>query len=81
MGDDDAVLRDGPALLDDDVTVRFGHLEAIDHHERPHFQRKSAATEVQHLSQVRVLEKEAPFDFVVPLVEGAAGDEEPNWAA
>ena len=81
MSDDDAVLRDGPALLDDNVTIGFGHLEAVDHHQRSHFERKPAAAQAQHFSQVRVLEKEAPLYFVVLLIEGAARDEEPDWAA
>ncbi len=74
--DDDAALRRAAALFDDDLAGGGGHLEAVDHHEGTDLEMQVAAAELQHLVDVRVFEIEPAGQFVVFLIEGAAGDED-----
>jgi hypothetical protein len=66
------------AVADDQLPIDVGHLEAVDHHQRAdgHFDARSA--QPQHLREMRIAESQPSVDFVVGLVERAAGDEDAN---
>src|ERR1022692_1564875 len=73
VGDDDPVGAGGEATFEDQCTVRVGHLEAVDHHQRFDLDVQAAPPQPEHIGEVRVLEKKLPGQFVVFLVKRAAG--------
>src|SRR5450759_5541095 len=54
----------------------IGHLQAVDRHEGFDLHLQQAAAKPQHVAGVRALEEQFAGEFVVFLVEGAAGDED-----
>src|ERR1035438_8483375 len=65
-----------PAPLQDVAAPRIGHLQAVDHHEGFDLHFQQAAAETEHVAGVRALEKQLAGEFVIFLVESAAGDED-----
>ena len=69
----------GPAAgLEDLQAVGGLHVEAVDELVELHLDGDRAADELQDLGEVGVLERQVAADLVVVLVEGAAGDDDPD---
>ena len=60
------------------VAIGRAHVQAVDHHQGPDRHVHAAAPQAQHLRQVRGLEEQLAGALVVFLVEGPAGDEDPD---
>src|SRR5262245_65164052 len=78
VGDHDASLRTLRTAPRDACPVLVGHLETVDHHQRLDRRLHARTAKTQHFGQVRAVERELSADFVVPLVERAAGDDDAN---
>jgi hypothetical protein len=76
VGDDDPAFERGLAAGEDSSPAGVGHLEAVDHHERFDFDAELAAAEAEQIGNVGVLKKQLAGEFVVFLVERAAGDQD-----
>jgi hypothetical protein len=63
-------------VLDDGRAILFGHLQAVDHHQRSDCNIESAAAEPQHFGDLGILEMELAVQLIVLLVEGAASNEQ-----
>jgi hypothetical protein len=81
VGDDDPCLRRRFAMTGDDPAIVAGHLQAVDHHQRPHVDIQQTAPEPEHFEQMRVLEKELAIQLVVFLVESSARDKQTDGLA
>ena len=81
MGDDDARLGRLEAVLGDELAVGVAHVEAVDQHDGADGHVHARAAQAEHVGHLRLGEVEPGADLVVPLVEGAAGDEDADHAA
>ena len=78
MSDEDLLLFGLEAMSEDDLPVFIRHLQAVHHHQRADVDIHLAASELQHLVDMRVLEEELAVKLVVLFVECPAGDEYSN---
>ena len=76
MGDYDVRFGALAAAIENAMPVGFGHLQAVDHHERLDDDVEMAPAQAQHVRYVRLLKEQFPGEFVVLFIEGAAGDED-----
>src|SRR6185436_14145594 len=76
--DDEAGFRRIAAATDDVGAAALVEVEAVDHHYGLDRHVDPAPAAIQHLLDVRVLEKETAGELVVLLVERAAGHQYPD---
>ena len=76
VGDDNTAGGVAGAAVEQQLPVRIGHLQAVDHHEGFDIHLEMAPAQPEHIGDVGAIEVEYRGDLVVLLVEGAAGDED-----
>jgi hypothetical protein len=65
-------------MINDDLPVLVGHLETVDHHEGAEIYLEFAPSQLKHLVEVRVFEKELSVEFIVLFVECPTCDKDPD---
>lgn len=75
VGDENAIRRAAPAVVENDLSVCISHFEAVDHHQGLHIYIKGAASAVEHLRQVGGPKMKRARNQVVFLVECPSGHE------
>ena len=76
--DHDRVLLGGTTPLHDPSPALFVHVQAIDHCHGFDGEVEPGAPQPQHFRDVRIAKEQAAREFVVVLVEGAAGHQVPD---
>lgn len=79
VGDHDPILGDLKAMIQDELPVLIGHIQAVDHHQGSDVDLELAPAQFEHFLKMRVLEEKTAIELVVFLVESAAGYQYPNF--
>lgn len=78
VGQEDALAQIFAAVVDDDVPVLLGHLQAIDHHEGLDVDVEGTSPSVKHFLEVGVFEIKLSGDEVVLFVKSPSCDKNLN---
>ena len=75
MRNDDFIFRRIDTLVGNELPVNRFHIQAVDHHQGGDRNLRTDAASCNHFRQMRLLKKKLAGNFIILLVESAAGNE------
>ena len=75
MRNNDFIFRCIDALVGNELPVNRFHVQAINHHQGGDDDLRTDTAACNHFRQMRFLKKKLAVNFIILLIESAAGDE------